>query len=52
MKQEMTTKLQGVLTPEQMKKFDALMDHPHGPPRGQGGWQHGGQQGSQPQQQQ
>jgi hypothetical protein len=52
MKQEMTTKLQGVLTPEQMKKFDALMDHPHGSPRGQGGWQHGGQQGSQPQQQQ
>ena len=52
MKQDMTTKLQGVLTPEQMKKFDALMDHPHGPPRGQGGWQHGGQQGSQPQQQQ
>ncbi|HKQ12558.1 MAG TPA: Spy/CpxP family protein refolding chaperone [Steroidobacteraceae bacterium] len=31
MKQEMTTKLQGVLTPEQMKKFDALMDHPRGP---------------------
>jgi periplasmic protein CpxP/Spy len=39
MKQEMTTKLQGVLTPEQMKKFDALMDHPRGP-HGQG-WQHG-----------
>ena len=39
MKQDMTTKLQGVLTPEQMKKFDALMDHPHGP-HGQG-WQHG-----------
>ena len=39
MKQDMTTKLQGVLTPEQMKKFDALMDHPRGP-RGQG-WQHG-----------
>ena len=36
MKQEMTTKLQGVLTPEQMKKFDALMDHP----RGAGRWQH------------
>ena len=51
MKQEMTTKLQGVLTPEQMKKFDALMDHPHGPPRGEG-WQHGGQHGDQPQQQQ
>lgn len=46
MKQETTTKLQGVLTPEQIKKFDALMDHPHGPPRGQG-WQHGGQQGDQ-----
>ena len=46
MKQEMTTKLQGVLTPEQIKKFDALMDHPHGPPHGQG-WQHGSQQGSQ-----
>jgi hypothetical protein len=39
LKQDMTTKLQGVLTPEQMKKFDALMDHPRGP-RGQG-WQHG-----------
>ena len=42
MKQEMTTKLQGVLTPEQMKKFDALMGHPPGP-RGQG-WQHGNEQ--------
>jgi hypothetical protein len=49
MKQETTTKLQGVLTPEQIKKFDALMDHPHGPPRGQG-WQHGEQHGDQPQQ--
>jgi Spy/CpxP family protein refolding chaperone len=39
MKQDMTTRLQGVLTPEQMKKFDALMDHPRGP-RGQG-WHHG-----------
>jgi Spy/CpxP family protein refolding chaperone len=39
MKQDLTTKLQGVLTPEQMKKFDALMEHPRGP-RGQG-WQHG-----------
>jgi Spy/CpxP family protein refolding chaperone len=39
MKQDMTTKLQGVLSPEQMKKFDALMEHQHGP-RGQG-WQHG-----------
>lgn len=51
MKQEMTTKLQGVLTPEQIKKFDALMDHPHGPPHGQG-WQHGDQHGGQLQQQQ
>ena len=52
MKQDMTTKLQGVLTPEQIKKFDALMDHPHGPPHGQGwqhGDQHGDQQGTQPQ---
>lgn len=39
MKQDLTTKLQGVLTPEQMKKFDALMDHSRGP-HGQG-WQHG-----------
>ena len=30
MKQDMTTKLQAVLTPEQMKKFEALMDHPRG----------------------
>jgi periplasmic protein CpxP/Spy len=28
MKQDMTTRLQAVLTPEQMKKFEALMDHP------------------------
>lgn len=49
MKQEMTTKLQGVLTPEQIKKFDVLMDHPHGPPHGQGGWQHGEQRGAQQQ---
>ena len=34
MKQDMTTKLQAVLTPEQMKKFDVLMDHP----RPQRGW--------------
>src|SRR5262245_25083048 len=34
MKQEMTTKLQSVLTPEQMKKFDALTEHRG--PRGQG----------------
>ena len=44
MKQEITTKLQGVLTPEQIKKFDALMDHPRGP-HGEG-WQHGDQQGA------
>jgi protein CpxP len=30
MKQDMTTKLQAVLSPEQMKKFEALMDHPRG----------------------
>jgi protein CpxP len=30
MKQEMTTKLQAVLTPDQMKKFEALTDHPRG----------------------
>jgi Spy/CpxP family protein refolding chaperone len=31
MKQDMTTKLQGVLSADQMKKFEALMDHaPHG----------------------
>ena len=30
MKQEMTAKLQAVLTPDQMKKFDALMDHRRG----------------------
>jgi len=47
MKQEITTKLQGVLTPEQIKKFDALMDHPRGP-HGQG-WQHGDQHGGQQQ---
>ena len=33
MKQEMTTKLQAVLSLEQMKKFEALTDHP---PRGAG----------------
>ena len=38
MKQETTTKLQAVLSPEQMKKFDALTEHRG--PRGQG-WQHG-----------
>ena len=45
MKQDMDTKLQAVLTPDQMKKFAALMEHP----RGNGGhrW-HGGEQ-SQPQ---
>ena len=36
MKQETTAKLQGVLTPEQIKKFDALMERPHGAGR----WQH------------
>lgn len=30
MKAEMTTKLQAVLTPDQMKKFEALADHPRG----------------------
>jgi protein CpxP len=30
MKQDMNTKLQAVLSPEQMKKFEALMDRPHG----------------------
>lgn len=30
MKQDMTTKLQAVLSPEQMKKFAALTDHPQG----------------------
>lgn len=30
MKQDLTTKLQAVLSPEQMKKFAALADHPHG----------------------
>jgi Spy/CpxP family protein refolding chaperone len=30
MKQDMNTKLQAVLTPDQMKKFEALMDHPRG----------------------
>jgi Spy/CpxP family protein refolding chaperone len=39
MKQDLTAKLQGVLTPEQMKKFDALTDHPRAA-HGQG-WQHG-----------
>jgi Spy/CpxP family protein refolding chaperone len=47
MKQEIATKLQGVLTPEQIKKFDALMDHRRGPHRP--GWQHGDQQGNQQQ---
>ena len=44
MKQDLDTKLQAVLTPEQIKKFDALMDHPRGP-HGQG-WQHGDQHGA------
>src|SRR5690349_4023740 len=30
MKQEMTTRLQAVLSADQMKKFAALMDHPPG----------------------
>ena len=38
MKQDLNTKLQGVLSPEQMKKFDALTEHQHGP--GPGRWQH------------
>ena len=31
LKQDTTTKLQAVLSPEQIKKFAALMDHPRGP---------------------
>jgi Spy/CpxP family protein refolding chaperone len=48
MKQDMTTKLQAVLTPEQMKKFAALTEHPR-----DGGhrWHEGGQTQSQPQSQ-
>jgi periplasmic protein CpxP/Spy len=30
MKQDTTTKLQAVLSADQMKKFEALMDHPRG----------------------
>src|ERR1044072_8038083 len=45
MKQEMTTRLQAVLSPEQMKKFEALTDHP---PRGAGRWHHDGQSQSTP----
>lgn len=46
MKQEMNTKLQAVLSAEQMKKFAALADHP----RGAGHRWHGdGQSQSQPQ---
>lgn len=30
MKQDLNTRLQGVLTPEQIKKFDVLMDHARG----------------------
>ena len=40
MRQEMNTKLQAVLSPEQMKKFEALTDHP---PRGAGRWHHDGE---------
>ena len=39
MKQEMTTKLQAVLSADQMKKFDALMDQPPG--RGGHRWHDG-----------
>ncbi|HEY7639790.1 MAG TPA: hypothetical protein VH814_08705 [Steroidobacteraceae bacterium] len=45
MKQDLDSKLQAVLSPEQMKKFAALMDHP----RGAGHRWHGdGQSQSQP----
>jgi Spy/CpxP family protein refolding chaperone len=48
MKQEMTTKLQAVLSADQMKKFDALMDHPPG--RGSRHWHDGdSKQPTQPQ---
>jgi Spy/CpxP family protein refolding chaperone len=45
MKQDLTTRLQAVLSPEQMKKFAVLADHPH-----DGGhrW-HGDDKSSQPQ---
>ena len=50
MKQEMTSRLQAVLTPEQMKKFDALMDHPR-PQRGwRGGSGHDQARGNEPSQ--
>jgi Spy/CpxP family protein refolding chaperone len=51
MKQEMTTRLQAVLSADQMKKLDALMDHPPG--RGAGHhWHDGDDSKSQPQPQQ
>ena len=40
MKQETNTRLQAVLSPEQMKKFEALTDHP---PHGAGRWHNDGQ---------
>ena len=47
MKQEINTRLQAVLSPEQMKKFAALTDHP---PRGAGHrWHDDGQSKSQSQ---
>jgi Spy/CpxP family protein refolding chaperone len=47
MKQDMTTRLQGVLSADQMKKFAALMDHP---PHGRRGHDEGHDDGqSQPQ---
>jgi IS30 family transposase len=47
MKQEMTTKLQAVLSPEQMKKFAALSDH--GPRRGGHRWHGDDKSQTQPQ---
>lgn len=44
MKQDLTTKLQAVLSPEQMKKFEALADH-----RREGGHRWHGDDKSQPQ---
>lgn len=47
MKQDMTTRLQGVLSADQMKKLAALMDHP---PHGRNGHDEGHDEGqSQPQ---
>jgi Spy/CpxP family protein refolding chaperone len=47
MKQDMTTKLQAVLSPEQMKKFAALSDH--GPRRGGHRWHGDDKSQTQPQ---